>query len=136
MKRIILFVSLLAACTQEKVVEYNAQRVVDEVTDMLNQYHDAMRIGGLEAEFDYLDQSDEFFWIPPGFDQAIDYDSVATILRATDQTLQSIVLEWDTLKVNPINDSLAQYYGRLTSTTIDTAGTEYVALLVESGLIC
>ena len=135
----IVLLLVVFSCTPventEQSVAFDAEKVRLEVSQMLHDYHEAMRAGGLEAEFEYLDQSSDFFWIPPGYEQVLSYDSVATILRQNDLALQSIVLEWDSLNVNPINDTLAQYYGTLYSTTVDTAGTSHRSLLIESGLI-
>jgi hypothetical protein len=129
----------LWSCTSQEppkpAVGFDPVQVRAEVSQMLHDYHEAMRTGGLEAEFEFLDQSPAFFWIPPGYEQILSYDSVATILRHNDLALQSIVLEWDSLNINAINDTLAQYYGTLYSTTVDTSGTSHRSLLIESGLI-
>lgn len=132
----ILSIGLLWCCqppTPEK--SSSPELVIEEVTEMLHQYHQAMEEGGLETEFEYLDDSDEFFWVPPGFKSALDYDSVATILRANDKTIESIVLTWDSLHVIPLRSDLAQYYGTINSSVMDTARVITESLLIETGLV-
>ncbi len=139
MKQLLTAIVLLwaaAACTSEpETGEFSKEQVVQEVTAMLKTYHHAMEVGGLAAEFDYLDQSADFFWVPPGYESALDYDSVATILRANDKSLSKIVLRWDSLKVTALRADLAQYYGTILSSMTDTAQVTTRAKLVETGLI-
>ncbi len=69
---------------------------------MLTNYHDAVRQGGLLAEVDYLDQSDNFFWVSPGYDSTLHYDSVKAILDISAKTVVSLNLDWEVLKINPL----------------------------------
>ncbi len=132
----ILWMGVLWCCQPPaQEVAFSAELVIEEVTEMLHQYHQAMKEGGLETEFDYLDDSDEFFWVPPGFKSALDYDSVATILRANDKSIEKIELTWDSLHVIPLRSDLAQYYGTINSRVIDTAQMTTESLLIETGLI-
>ena len=102
---------------------------------MLHEYHQAMEQRGFLSEFEYLDQSSDFFWVPPGFHSALDYDSVATILKANDKVVENISLKWDSLRVIPLRHDLAQYYGTIHSSMTDTAQVTVGGLLIETGLI-
>lgn len=130
---ILFFVSIIVGCTQ-KSNPLEPDQVVKEVTEMLHEYHGAIEEGGLKAEFDYLDSTDEFFWIPPGYQAALDYDSVEAVLRARDPN-EGIELHWDTLKVTPLRNDLAQFYGTISMATTDTAGNVTNGNLVETGLV-
>ncbi|MDH3708924.1 MAG: nuclear transport factor 2 family protein [Cyclobacteriaceae bacterium] len=138
MKPLALILSMgMLWCCQPTAPEktFSPELVIEEVTEMLHQYHQAIEEGGLETEFDYLDDSDDFFWVPPGFKSALDYDSVAIILRANDKSIEKIVLTWDSLHVTPLRSDLAQYYGTINSSVIDTAQMTTESLLIETGLI-
>ncbi|TDI66785.1 MAG: hypothetical protein E2O88_08645 [Bacteroidetes bacterium] len=125
------FVCLLFSCGNAGSSEY----VIGEVSAMLNNYHEAIEKYGLEAELDYLDDSHEFFWVPPGYRTALDFDSVAAVLRVTDPSISAIQIHWDSLKIIPLRDDLAQFYGTITMQTTDTTGTITTGHLVETGLV-
>src|SRR5687768_6760744 len=80
----IAFIFFLAcACQQKEPVLTEAKKmvVIKQVEQTLNNYVAAVKKDGLTAEFDYLDRSSDFFWVPPGFSVAISYDSIAVILN-------------------------------------------------------
>jgi len=128
------YLGFLLGCTQSADIPGN-QQAVDEITKMLHEYHRAIEQGGLKAEFEYLDDTDEFFWVPPGYRSALDYDSVAAILNENDRAMSKISLHWDTLKVFSLRSDLAQFYGTITMMTEDTSGNSTTGHLVETGLV-
>jgi hypothetical protein len=73
---------MLAGCSGEQrgLSTDEALKVEVEVRLLFDHYFEAIRKGGLTAEFPYLDPSSEFFWVPPGYENAISYDSVAAVL--------------------------------------------------------
>lgn len=105
-----------------------------DVRDMLADYGDATETKGLLAEFTYLDSSAQFAWMPPGFSSPIDFDSVAVCLRTNAPLIRSISWKWAQLNVLPLNDTLAYYYGRLSSTTTLHTDSVLTTGLLESGL--
>ncbi len=115
--------------------EYQDDDIKREVRFMLKEYHQAIEEGGLEAEFDYLDQSAEFFWVPPGYQSALSYDSVAYILLQNDPGIAHMSLTWDTLMIQPLRRDLAQFYGIISSITTDTSSRTSKVMLVETGLV-
>lgn len=82
MKNILLLFLLLfvlLGCTQNE--SFDAKTVEKEVKKMFLAYDDSVRKNGIEAEFFFLDNSDEFYWVPPGYKYALHYDSIAKILH-------------------------------------------------------
>ncbi len=133
----LLAVLAVAACQQPSptLSAEEAARVTDSVRQTLNRYYADIRTQGLNAEFQYLDSSTDFFWVPPGYTGPISYDSVATVLRRTAPRYTLIDNVWDTLSIRPMTEELASYTGRLTSTMTDTAGSTSQFKLVETGMV-
>ncbi len=130
-------VCFVLACTNPRadlsVGEMQAIEV--EVRKVLNAYYSAIRSEGLLAEFDYLDSSENFFWVPPGVSMALPYDSIAKIIRRNAARFSSVDNSWDTLVIRPINHELAIYTGRLRSMVTDTAGVQTTTRLAETGVV-
>ncbi|MEO5906832.1 MAG: hypothetical protein ABIQ11_08900, partial [Saprospiraceae bacterium] len=57
-------------------------KISHQVTKTLEEYCADIKVKGFLAELEYLDTSSQFFWIPPGYKSPIDYDSVATLIKA------------------------------------------------------
>lgn len=110
-------------------------RLTGEVRAMLKAYHQAIAEEGLTAELEYLDRSPAFFWVPPGYETALSYDSVSAILKKNATTLRLAEFEWDTLRIFPLTDEIANYSGIVRGRTIDTAGVETKISIIESGTV-
>ena len=106
-----------------------------EVRQMLLTYHEDIHRHGLLAEFEYLDQSPDFFWVPPGYQSPLNYDSVRAIIEATDLTLTEVEFSWDTLSIHPLSDEIATYSGIVRGRMLDTAGVELQLSVIESGTL-
>ncbi|MCH7637889.1 MAG: nuclear transport factor 2 family protein [Bacteroidetes bacterium] len=131
-----LLLLIAAGCsTPDAFTETDQQRVTAEVDSMLHAYLDAMREGGLEAEFAYLDSTDAFFWVPPGYDSWISFDSVAAVLRAMAPTLRSMDYRWQSLRIDPISDDRAIYTGTLSGAVTDTSGQVTNLSIIETGTV-
>lgn len=109
------------------------KRVEAEVRTMFDQYHAAIIEDGLTGEFPYLDQSDEFFWVPPGYPEALNYDRIHAILSQNAPALNHAEFHWETLDIFPLTNSLATFTGVVRGHTIDTAGNRTNISLIESG---
>lgn len=109
--------------------------IVKEVRQTLNDYYAAIRDKGLTAEFNYLDSSDNFFWVPPGSSISLSYDSIYEILNQNAPLYQSINNSWDTLRIHPLTNDYATYTGKLTSIMTDTSGIVTKIKLAETGLM-
>lgn len=124
---------LIGCQSAKKEKAFDKSVVHQEIKSMLNSYHDAMRTGGLTAEFDYLDQSKDFFWVSPGYNSTLDYDSVKAILMSSANLVQSINLSWETLQINPLTAEIANYSGIVRGTMTDTSGLKIPMRIIESG---
>ena len=109
--------------------------IIMEIKEMMTNYYDDIKTGGLLAEFKYLDSSNDFSWIPPGYSTGISYDSVANILKANSGGFKSVVNRWYSLEILPITENLVTYSGRINSRVIDTSGKITNTDLLESGTI-
>jgi hypothetical protein len=134
---IFLAVALMSmGCQQsDELSETQRKNIIDTVTQTLRNYYSDMDKKGLLTEFNYLDSSKEFYWLPPGYSAAIDYNAVAAAIRANAADYKSIKIEWDTLSVDALSNKLARYTGRLRSKWTDTSGKSMNLSFVETGLL-
>ncbi|MFI5204039.1 MAG: hypothetical protein ACHQF2_06035, partial [Flavobacteriales bacterium] len=124
MQKLIVFsLFLIFSCQQpDKTTSSVTEKdIVPEVKKMLNDYVHAIASEGLLAEFRFLDSSENFFWVPPGYTSAISYDSVATILRKNHSVYTFKSNEWETLRVIQLSNNLANYTGVLVSVLNDSS---------------
>ena len=134
MEKITFFCLLLLGMACQSAPPDKAQ-VVQEVAQMLADYHTDIREGGLTMEFKYLDDSPDFFWVPPGYTSALNYDSVKTILEGNALAYQAIDFRWDTLDIIPLSNEIATYAGIVSGTMLDTAGVVAKVRMIESGTL-
>lgn len=125
----------LCNCGQKAETHFDAHSVETTVRQMLGEYHDAIQSGGLTAEFDYLDTSRAFFWVPPGYTSALDYDSVHAILTANAAHWSTVEFSWKTLDVYPLSETLASYTGIVAGDMVDTLGMRSQMTIIESGTL-
>jgi hypothetical protein len=111
------------------------ENLAEIIRETLNDYHRDVKERGLTAEFKYLDSSDDFFWVPPGYTTAISYDSVANLLKQVAPLLKSVHNSWDTLTIIPLSTGLAMYTGRLHSITTNASGKRFESVLIETGVL-
>jgi hypothetical protein len=104
-------------------------------TQMLRDYHADVRRAGLTAEFNYLDSSADFFWLPPGYRSPVTYKQVSEFLRKAAPVYRSVSNSWDSLRVIPYTQDLAGYTGRMRSVMTDTSGKSTELILIETGLL-
>jgi hypothetical protein len=139
MKRqiIIFFCALtIASCRQSNVLtESEKSIIIEEVKMTLGEYYNDIRKSGLTAEFKYLDNSKDFFWVPPGYPGALPYDSIVHAIKQNALKYKSVDNSFEKLLIIPLSKKLATYSGQLSSTVTDTSGKVSRALLVETGLL-
>lgn len=136
----ILSVLLFVSCTEQHqtqalLTQKQKNTLAQEITQTLNNYYSDIKQQGLMAEFNYLDSSADFFWVPPGYSVALSYDSVAAVLKQNAPKFKSIENSFDTLRIQVISADLATYTGRLHSTMVDTAGNRSTFSLIETGVM-
>lgn len=132
---ILLFALIACSGTPRQDAGFDKAAVELEVRTMFDQYFEAIRNGGLKAEFEYLDQTEDFFWVPPGFDSALGIDSVKSILTKNATSIEKIHFKWLDLQVHPQSNMLATYTGIVHGNMTDTAGTIQSINLIESGTV-
>jgi len=104
-----------------------------EVKEMLFDYHEAISLGGLKAEFAYLDSSDQFFWVPPGYHSALNFDSVRNILLYNDRSMKQVDFHWDELELFVLSPKIVNFTGIVRGQMIDTANVTSPVHIIESG---
>ena len=132
---ILLLVALISCFQSDKLNDSEKELIINDVIEMLDNYHDDIRKDGLTAELKYLDQSTDFFWVPPGYKSTLSYDSVRHILESNAKSFQAIDFNWDTLQVFPLSDNIANYSGIVKGSMIDTSGIKSSVLIIESGTV-
>jgi hypothetical protein len=115
--------------------EHNEEATIKEILAMFDDYHRDISEYGLRGEFDYLDSTEEFFWVPPGYSESLTYDSVRTILEQNAPAFDRIHYSWDQLKIFPFNADLASYTGIVRGSMTDTAGKTIQVRIIESGTV-
>ena len=134
--RYITIILTLISCNGiKKSNDLDKESVVEDVYQMLHDYHKDISNEGLTAEFKYLDQSPDFFWVPPGYKNALSYDSVKNILETNAKAFRSVEFHWDTLQLFSLSSEIVTYSGIVGGFLIDTAGVESMISIIESGTI-
>lgn len=130
-----LFLAASSCKHAASITEKEKITISNEVISTLKNYYADIKKSGLTAEFNYLDASSDFFWLPPGYTTPISYDSVSAIIKQNAMKFTSVNNTFETLKVIPLSKELATYSGRLRSIMTDTSGTNLSFTLVETGVM-
>ncbi len=133
---IFCFVAVLSCRPESAPLSADQQAsVVREIEEFFQRYFDAIASDGLMAEADYLDQSEDFFWVPPGYHSSISYDSVMNVLRVSAPQFTSVKNSFDNLRITVFNEKLASYTGTLQSIMTDTSENVKSIQLIETGVV-
>ena len=111
------------------------KEIEDTIQQVLNNSYSDIKVHGLTAEFKYLDSSNEFFWVPPGYSRPLSYDSVAAVLNRSAPALKAVENTFDTLHIIPLSRSIAIYTARIHSIVTDTQNQVTITNLVETGVL-
>lgn len=130
-----LIIILVLGCKKEQTKKLDKTQIVSEIEMMFNDYHEAIKQNGLPAEFDYLDNSNDFFWIPPGYKSTVKYDSIKAILIENNKSIQSISFEFETLEIFPLTPEIANYSGSVKGEMLDTSNVTSNFKIIESGTL-
>ncbi|MCB0279176.1 MAG: nuclear transport factor 2 family protein [Calditrichaeota bacterium] len=117
------------------VDEADLDGIRNEIKEMFTAYDDSVRSKGLLGEFDFLDNSDNFFWVPPGYNSALSYDSVRSILTQNAPNFKSVHFQWIDQKINPLSKKIANYTGLVKSEMIDLNDVKTTLFILESGTV-
>ena len=132
---LLLFAGMASCMENAGLNEPEKKRISEEVKTMFGHYHDAIKKEGLTGEFKYLDSSNDFFWVPPGYTSTLSFDSVKAILEKNAPSFKAIEFSFDTLQIFPLSSSLANYSGIVSGTMVDTAGISSSVKIIESGTV-
>jgi hypothetical protein len=131
---LLMFISFFS-CNERAKEKFNATNIEKEVKEMLLAYDDSVRKNGIEGELYFLDKSDAFYWVPPGYKYALHYDSIANILHEYATKYQYIDNVWKTLEIMPLSEKYASFSGVLNSTIITIENDTIHSVLFERGLV-
>lgn len=115
------------------LTENEKQNISTEVEKTLKSYCDDMREKGMMAEFKYLDSSEDFFWVPPGYHSAIGYDSVVAVVTKNAANFSKVDNKYETLRIIPLNHNLATYTCKLKSQVTMPGGLVHDFIFLETG---
>lgn len=133
---LIIFWLLATACnTTIQEPPFDKGKATSEIEQMLIDYHSEINKEGLLAEFKFLDSSNQFYWVPPGYESALSYDSVRSILIQNAKTLKFVTFEWQSLKVFPLKHDIGSYTGIVHGKMTDTAGLFSEMQIIASGTV-
>lgn len=125
----------LTHCKERPSQDFNSDTIIAEIQTMFKNYHDAIKKDGLTAEFDFLDDSDDFFWVPPAYKSALKYDSIKRILIENNKSIKQVSFEFETLEIFPLTRTIANYSGIVIGTMTDTSQVASVFKIIESGTL-
>lgn len=127
----------LIQCQEDKSTLTDATKriIIEDVKSALHEHAAIIQEKGLIAELNFLDPSPDFFWIPPGYEQPIYYDSVAAMIEADAQRYEVVANSFDSLKVIPLSERLAIYTAKMRSICTDTAAVITETHLLETGIV-
>lgn len=127
--------TIFSCASPKSSAELDAEKIYKEIQLMFDNYHKDVAAGGLKAEFKYLDSTANFYWVPPGYNMPLSYDSVKQILIENDKALAKLTLHWDTLRIMPLTNDLVNYTGIVKGQMKDTSGATYQLAIIESGIV-
>jgi hypothetical protein len=135
--RILFFTGIffLLSCRQSDNKTGNGDDVRNEIKSTIDSYYNDIRKGGMMSELKYLDSSQQFFWVAPGYLNYVGYDSVAAAIRRNAASFKSVDNRYDSLLIVPLTGDYAQFVMRTVSTTIDAAGDTAKNAFIESGVL-
>ena len=124
------------SCTVTKSAqEYNKDVVYQEILTMFNSYHNDVKEQGLLAQLNYLDASEDFYWLPVGYKTPQNYTSLKTIIIESAKNLKSIELEWVQLQITPVTGQFATYSGVVKVAMKDIQDRLSAAYVIETGTL-
>ncbi len=134
--RLSCFILLITGCSNhDQLTEKNRNRIIKECNSAIEEYYKSVDRHGLTAELDYLDNSEDFFWIPPGYKTEIDYDSVASYLKLNAPRFRSVSNKPEKIRILPLTGYISNYSCTLSSRMVDTSGKESYFRLREFGTL-
>ena len=111
------------------------EKIRQHIDQTLHKYFEEVKANGLTAELNYLDTSEHYFWVPPGYSAPVNYDSVKTILTQRAGDFLLVDNSWDTLTIQVLKEDIATFTGIITSRLVNTEKDTFAFRLIESGVL-
>lgn len=134
-----LFIAFCIACTpKQKHIEpdsFDKEKVTQEIKETLKNYFDDMNNEGLLSEFKYLDSSEDFFWVPPGFNKRLNYAETRSVIEDNAPQMLNIDNQWKSIEIHALSNNFATYTGVVSAKYNDTANMPHNYELIETGVL-
>ncbi|GAA3637771.1 hypothetical protein [Flavivirga jejuensis] len=134
-KTFLLFTITFNSYGQKALSSERKEAISLEIQQMFDNYHSDITTKGIISEFKYLDDSSDFFWVPPGYEKTLDYDTIKSILTTNSKVLNFIEFSWESIKIFPITNKIANYSGVVKCVQVDTSNNPLTFKLIESGTL-
>ena len=139
MKQFLTYIFLLIATfvchSQASLNKKEKEIITQEIKIMLNNYHNDIVKDGIEDELMYLDTSSDFFWVPPGYNSPLNYESIKDILLSNSKAINYIEFSWETIKIFPLTKKIASYSGIAKCVEVGDNLTSMTFRIIESGTL-
>ncbi len=132
---ILLSVAVFNSYGQETLSKEYKETISLEIKQMFDSFHKDITKNGLMSEFKYLDTSSDFFWVPPGYKKTLDYNTVKSILTRNSKTVNFIEFSWESIKIVPLTNEIANYSGIVKCVQVDTNHNSKTFRIIESGTL-
>lgn len=129
------FISCSQKQEEKQENKFDAATIEKEVKEMFLAYDDSVRKLGINGEFFFLDNSDQFYWVPPGYKYALHYDSIARILHEFAPQYKYIDNSWDDLQIMALSEKYASFNGLINSYIITIDNDTIITKLSETGIV-
>lgn len=131
-----LFFTIVFNSYGQKTLNSESKEAISlEIKQMFNNYYNDITKKGLTRELKYLDNSSDFFWVPPGYEKALDYNTIKGILIANSKVINHIEFSWESIKIHPITEEIATYTGIVKCVQVDTDAKSVTFKIIESGTL-
>ncbi|GAA3610175.1 hypothetical protein Q4Q39_16700 [Flavivirga amylovorans] len=131
----LFFIVIFNSYSQKNLNDESKEIITLEIKEMFKNYHNDITKNGLESEFKYLDASSDFFWVPPGYKETLDYDTVKKILIENSKIVNFIEFSWESIKIVPLTNEIANYSGIIKCVQVDTDHNPMMFKIIESGTL-
>lgn len=131
----LLFAVIFNSYGQKALSSESKDAITREIQKMFDNYHNDITKNGLTSEFKYLDESSDFFWVPPGYEKVLDYDTIKKILIENSKAINFIEFSWESIKIFPLTNKIANYSGIAKCVQVDINNNPITFKIIESGTL-
>ncbi|MDO5977914.1 hypothetical protein [Flavivirga spongiicola] len=131
----LLFLVIFNSYGQKTLNNKDKETITFEIKQMFDNYHNDITKSGLVSEFKYLDDSSDFFWVPPGYKETLSYDTIKSILTENSKIIDFIEFSWESIKIYPLTKEIANYSGIVKCVQVDADHNPVTFKIIESGTL-